>query len=175
MVFLKLCFIPMVSTLHKIILPPDYRPDEKPPGDPLVVRASLNLRNIISVSEITQTISLETTLRLYWKDSRIGFEQDSGSTKNVDSTGLPYALLPHKEADTIWMPDIFLDQAINIRRPKIFAETASIRIHNDSSIRYSSRFVLLVLSSRFVLMVLSSRFVLMVLSSRFASVTSLLH
>ena len=61
----------MSFSLHKIILSPDYRPDEKPPGSPLVIQASLNLRNIISIDEIHQQISLETTLRLYWKVSII--------------------------------------------------------------------------------------------------------
>ena len=141
MLFLFLYVIPLVSSVHKIIIPQDYQPDEKPPGNPILVKASLNLRNIISVSEINQRISLETTLRLFWKDSRIGFEPDPVSTKRVDSSGKTYVLFPPGKADSIWMPDIFLDQAVNIRRPKIFSQAASIRIHNDSSIRYSSRFV----------------------------------
>jgi hypothetical protein len=36
---------------------------------PLVIQASLNLRNIISISEINQQIYIETTFRLYWNVS----------------------------------------------------------------------------------------------------------
>ena len=131
--------IPMVHCNHKIFLPKDYNPDEKPPSTPLLVTASLNLRNIISVSEINQRISLETTLRLFWKDPRITFHRDSSLTAKFDSKGFPYVLLPARKADIIWLPDIFLDQAITIRTPKILAQASSIRIHNDSSVRYSSR------------------------------------
>ena len=38
-------------------------------GGPVVIRASINLRNILDVAEKEQIISLETTLRLYWKGS----------------------------------------------------------------------------------------------------------
>ena len=38
-------------------------------GTPLQINASINLRNILDVAEKEQIISLETTLRLYWKVS----------------------------------------------------------------------------------------------------------
>ena len=138
-IFVLINLIPMVTSSHKIFLPEDYNPDEKPPSTPLLVRASLNLRNIISVSVINQRISLETTLRLVWKDPRITFHKDSSPNAKLDSRGFPYVLLPAKKADTIWVPDIFLDQAVTIRRPRILGQASSIRIHNDSSVRYSSR------------------------------------
>ena len=34
---------------------------------PVIIAASINLRNILDVGERQQLISLETTLRLYWK------------------------------------------------------------------------------------------------------------
>ena len=36
-------------------------------GGPVVIQASINLRNILDVAEKEQIISLETTLRLYWR------------------------------------------------------------------------------------------------------------
>ena len=54
----------------KVIFSPDYSLHERPPteaGQPVVIEASINLRNILDVSEKEQIISLETTLRLYWK------------------------------------------------------------------------------------------------------------
>ena len=36
-------------------------------GKPVTISASINLRNILGVGEKEQIISLETTLRLYWK------------------------------------------------------------------------------------------------------------
>ena len=48
----------------------DYDIHELPPSanqNPVLIRASINLRNILDVAEKQQLISLETTLRLYWK------------------------------------------------------------------------------------------------------------
>lgn len=48
----------------------DYDKHELPPSadqKPVLIRASINLRNILDVAEKQQLISLETTLRLYWK------------------------------------------------------------------------------------------------------------
>ena len=42
-------------------------------GGPVVIRASINLRNILDVAEKEQIISLETTLRLYWRVSLCAF------------------------------------------------------------------------------------------------------
>ena len=55
---------------EKVIFSPDYSLHERPPtkeGEPLVIKSSINLRNILDVKEKEQIISLETTLRLYWK------------------------------------------------------------------------------------------------------------
>ena len=48
----------------------DYSVHERPPteeGEPVMIEASINVRNILEVAEKEQIISLETTLRLYWK------------------------------------------------------------------------------------------------------------
>ena len=99
-------------------------------------QASINLRNILEVWEKEQLVSLETTLRLYWKvtkqpetkscmvqiflseyilnsillkiqDTRL--RPDSKYLESADSFGEYVALNPSK-ADIIWMPDIFIDQ-----------------------------------------------------------------
>ena len=70
----------------RILLEPEYSLHERPPteeGEPLLIQvcylkkdrsmymlnyqASINLRNILEVWEKEQLVSLETTLRLYWK------------------------------------------------------------------------------------------------------------
>ena len=76
---------------NRILLEPDYSLHQRPPtdeGEPLLLevtcrkflyilfivaysvfifQASINLRNILEVREKEQLVSLETTLRLYWK------------------------------------------------------------------------------------------------------------
>ena len=78
---------------HRIVMAKDYNLNERPasevlwlllvllmflfpfllllllqvPDQPLLIRASVNLRNILDVAEKEQLVSLETTLRLFWK------------------------------------------------------------------------------------------------------------
>ena len=55
-----------------------------------------------------------------------------------DSVGHYLTLNPDK-ASRFWMPDVFIDQAKALRVPTYYTQPASIRIYNDSTIRYSSR------------------------------------
>ena len=59
----------------KVEFTEDYSLHERPPtkeGEPVLIEASINLRNILDVAEKEQIISLETTLRLYWKVGGVG-------------------------------------------------------------------------------------------------------
>ena len=55
-----------------------------------------------------------------------------------DSLG-PYLTLNPSRAAKFWMPDEFLDQAKALRTPTYYTKPASLRVYNDSIIRYSSR------------------------------------
>ena len=60
----------LVTAEHKVIFSEGYSVNERPPtkdGEPVFIESSINLRNILDVAEKEQIISLETTLRLYWK------------------------------------------------------------------------------------------------------------
>ena len=75
---------------HKIIFSEGYSVNERPPtreGKPLLIESSINLRNILDVSEKEQIISLETTLRLYWKVGTFGL---SASGIYCSTSGLEY-------------------------------------------------------------------------------------
>ena len=37
--------------------------------------------------------------------------------------------------DMIWMPDIFIDQAVTLRRPRFLTPAASLRVYRDGLIR----------------------------------------
>ena len=56
-----------------------------------------------------------------------------------DSLG-PYLTLNPSRADKFWMPDVFIDQAKALRTPTYYTKPASLRVYNDSTIRYSSRY-----------------------------------
>lgn len=96
----------------------------------LQVNVSLNLRNIFEVNEKAQYISLETSLRLYWKDERItGVPLGNDDFVNVNG----------KAIDNFWVPDVFIDQAKALRAPTFHVKPATIRVYPDGTMRYSSR------------------------------------
>ena len=137
--FVLYCGVLVLGEAPKFTLTSNYDKEEIPPsGDgPLLISANINLRNILEVSEIKQQISLETTLRLYWIDSRI--TPEPSHMKGQDPSFGAYANLHPQDASKIWMPDTFIDQAIKIRKPAYYTETASLRVYNDSLVRYSQR------------------------------------
>ena len=133
----------LVSTLaqpnKKFSLEPGYDFHEIPPtgGKPLIVEASINFSNILEVLETQQLISLETSLRLYWRDARV--KPVRSFLESNDSSGSYISLNP-EFANMIWMPDIFIDKTKSIRKPAYFTQAAYLRLYNNSLIKYSARF-----------------------------------
>ena len=123
----------------KFLLEPGYDYHELPPSPamPLLVEASINFSNILEVLETQQLISLETSLRLYWMDSRV--KPARSFLEWNDSCG-QYVSLNPEFASMIWMPDIFIDKARAIRKPSYFTKAAYLRLYNNSLIKYSARF-----------------------------------
>ena len=115
-----------------------YNMHELPPtdGEPLLIQASINLRNILDVSEKQQLITIETTLRFFWKDKRV--RPVKKFLEFSDSLG-QYTTLNPNMAHKFWMPDIFIDKAKAVRKPTYFTQPASLRVYNDSTLRYSAR------------------------------------
>ena len=117
-------------------LDPDYDRDELPPSDgPLIIKASWNLRSILDVNEAKQTMSLDATFRFTWKDTRV---------KGIMENDEEYVMInpDHKVTNIlnqIWMPDIFIDQAIKIGTENLYLTPSSIRIYPDHTIRYAAR------------------------------------
>ena len=126
---------PILGMIHQKYILNDYDKNKLPPSHdgPLQVRGQMNLRNIMDVSESKQLISLETTLTFIWQDTRIVPNQDKLDKKK------DYMILSPKSEAIFWMPDVIIDQAKEIRKPKYLIEPVSIRLYNDSTIRYSRR------------------------------------
>ena len=142
-------------TDKRIILQDGYSIHELPPnsGEPLLVNFSVNLRNILGVNEKDQYISLETSLRMYWRDSRVKVDDsllaaDKEYVTLNPKVTLIQLLLPlgsfttyiqlskFQVTDSFWIPDIFLDRARIVRTPTLHLKPASIRVYRDSRIRW---------------------------------------
>ena len=115
---------------------PDYNIHEYPApknGTPLKVEFQVNLRNVLEVNEVSQICTLETTIRMFWLDARVTLRPE------LQNSQMEYVTLNPKAADNFWIPDIFVDQAKALRIPTYFVRPASIRVYNNSKIRYATR------------------------------------
>ena len=101
---------------------------------PVIVNFSINLRNLLEVNEVAGTVSLETTFRMYWRDERIQLRLETlpDSHKHQNKT---FLVLHPDVAKMIWVPDIFIDQAVSLRRPRYLTPAASLRVYRDGLIR----------------------------------------
>ena len=138
-VFILFCFLKCRRSTQNIVFREGYDVDEKPPGR-VQVNASLNLRNIISVSEKEQTISLEMTLRMFWKDERLSIVDSGDLLRDPTHYNLSYEVQTRKQLDNIWIPDLFVDEAKAVRNPTYKVPPESLRLYEDGSLRFSKRF-----------------------------------
>ena len=104
---------------------PNYNENE-----PIDVNFTINLRNILEVNEVSQLISVETSIRMMWKDYRV----HAKLKKDTE-----YITLNPKAAEHFWIPDIFIDRSKNVRIPSYYVTPASLRVYNNHILRYSSR------------------------------------
>ena len=98
------------------------------------VNFSINLRNVLEVNEVSETVSLETTLRMFWRDERLSLKMES-LPERFESLDKDFVTLHPSVAEMIWVPDIFIDQAVNVRRPRYLTPAASLRVYRDGTIR----------------------------------------
>ena len=80
----------------------------------------------MEVDEKAQFLSLETTLRMYWRDERIN-GNPLGGEEFVNVNG--------KAIDLFWVPDIFIDQAKSLRAPSFNVRPATVRVYPSGLIR----------------------------------------
>ena len=99
---------------------------------PVIVNFSINLRNLLEVNEVAGTVSLETTFRMYWRDERIQLRLETlpDSHKHQNKT---FLVLHPDVAKMIWVPDIFIDQAVALRKPTLHTAPTSIRLGQISA------------------------------------------
>ena len=81
-----------------------------------------------------QTISVEATIRVVWKDGRIKINIKN-NTDNVDD----YILFNRDPTDHLWFPDIFINKAQEIRVPVYKIPPVYLRIYESHKMMYSAR------------------------------------
>ena len=88
--FMIIGFLKNSTPTHQVEFQQGYTVDEKPAGKPITVNASMNLRNIIKISEKEQTISLDITLRMYWRDDRLRLKSTADLPRDLTHNNLSY-------------------------------------------------------------------------------------
>jgi len=141
---LLLFTLPLLSFAQQssmFYLAPDYDFRKVPDsgGKPVTVRASWNLRSILDIDEVAQTISLDATIRFQWRDPKVRGTPEQDDSDHVTIT--PRSSNSNLDiTKKLWMPDFFFDQAKKVRgHPSGVLPAASVRIYRDGTVRYAAR------------------------------------
>ena len=101
-------------------------PESDVPGEPLKVNISVNLRNLLQVDEISQLVTVEVSIRMQWFNDRVRLNNETLASLDPD---VDFLTLNPRLADHIWIPDIFIDQAKELREPTFHVLPASLRFY----------------------------------------------
>ncbi len=77
------------------------------------------------MNEITQIVTMEVSVRLYWMDPRVRLKNESHFGDGDDE----YITLNPRLARYLWVPDLFIDQAKEMREPTFHVLPASLRVY----------------------------------------------
>jgi len=115
----------------------DYDRNEVPweshePRKPVQVKMSAYLRNVLNVDEPAQLITIETSLRMTWRDPRLTVRIPAYSPTN-------YVFFRSDVTQHIWFPDVYIDGIQDLRYPAYKVKPAYLRVYNDSMLKYSAR------------------------------------
>ena len=139
---LSLFFFRMVFAMHRLIIPDNYQAHMIPlPEDEkkaLDLKALITVRNIVAINEARQEITIEASLKLFWKDKRINIRDDVSEFDGEDEHG-KFIVMDSRFSDFIWIPDIFVDQSTMTRVSSFHIKPSSIRVYENSMIRYNKR------------------------------------
>ena len=78
------------------------------------------------MNEIAQIVTVEISIRMHWFDPRLRL-----SSAILDELGEDeeYASLNPRLAKNLWIPDIFIDEAKELREPTFHVLPASLRVY----------------------------------------------
>ena len=81
----------------------------------LTINSSLTLNNLASIDEVTQSATLQFSLRLYWKDDRFAMPEFWDKTPlSTQSFGIDLTTIMINSSILLWTPDIRFPDAVEI-------------------------------------------------------------
>jgi len=110
------------------------------PGKPLEIQVSVEIKDLRvnnpTGSKDAAFVTLETSTILYWNDIRNWWKLKNYETL-ADRNG-NYSWQGSSFANEIWMPDIFIDRAFEIRNPEFMSDASSFKIYQNGLTVYST-------------------------------------
>ena len=71
---------------------------------------------------------METSIRMIWIDSRV-------KSNPKPNSGVDFVSINGDQIHKFWVPDIFIDQAVKTRNPKVHVMPATLRVFPNGLIR----------------------------------------
>ena len=68
----------------------------------------ITVRNIVAIKEARQEITIEASLKLFWKDKRISIRDDVSEFDGKDDDHGKFIVMDSRFSDYIWIPDVFI-------------------------------------------------------------------
>jgi len=132
----------MLLAIHRLNIPVNYHAHMIPPAEDekkaLDLKVVITVRNIIAINEIRQEITIEASLKLFWKDKRIKIRESVTEFDGEDEHG-NYIQMDSTFSKDIWIPDIFIDQSTATRVSSFHTIPSSIRVYDNSMVRFNRR------------------------------------
>ena len=87
---------------------------------------------MLNVDEPAQLITVETSLRMTWRDPRL-------TVRIPDYSPTNYVFFRSDVTKHVWFPDVYIDGIQDLRFPAYKVKPAYLRVYNDSLMKYSAR------------------------------------
>ena len=135
--------IRMTLALDRLDIPEDYHAHMIPPSEDgkkaLDLQVVITVRNIVAINEVKQEITIEASLKLFWKDKRFKIKDSVKEFDGDDEHG-NYIQMDSRFSKDIWIPDIFIDKSTVSRVSSFHTIPSSIRVYDNSMVRFNKRF-----------------------------------
>ena len=117
----------------------NYIASEFPEPSPCQVRSTIQLKQLLSVNEEAETITIFIKFRSNWIDQRVGIRR---SPENIEQNETWY---PQEDLNRVWTPKIYFLNAISIEKLNTFGDTltrSSSYVYPQSMFTYNELMIM---------------------------------
>ena len=123
-----------VEILEHALLPPFV---DTVSSEPFEINLGFTLKHF-EVCEEHQLLKMEASVNTFWTDQRVRVKNNVSF--DGEENGESYIVTSQISEMPLWIPDIFIEKSIEVREPKYHTSPTSLRVYNNSKLRFSKRF-----------------------------------